>query len=231
MPKTGSLTRKRYKAKKPRNIRRRTYKPRAGPNAVVSRTSPLPDRYLTKLHYSQLITLAYAGALTRNQFRMNSIFDPDYSGVGHQPMGHDELAVLYNKYRVRGCKYHLMFSNTDQNYQAEVVVQHRPNTVLSGSFQDALESPYRQYKVLGAEGSGVRSISGYHDVAKVYGSKKSVINTDDSFWANVGANPNSTTYMNIYAQNQATAIALTILVRVQLTYYVEFFERKILGGS
>jgi len=33
-------------------------------------------------------------------WRLNSIFDPNRTGTGHQPMGHDQYAVLYNRYRV-----------------------------------------------------------------------------------------------------------------------------------
>lgn len=33
-------------------------------------------------------------------YRANSIYDPNYSGVGHQPRGYDELAPFYRKYEV-----------------------------------------------------------------------------------------------------------------------------------
>ncbi len=33
-------------------------------------------------------------------FRANSIHDPDFTGVGHQPYGHDAINILYNSYTV-----------------------------------------------------------------------------------------------------------------------------------
>lgn len=33
-------------------------------------------------------------------WRANSIFDPDFTGIGHQPLGHDEWQKYYNKYVV-----------------------------------------------------------------------------------------------------------------------------------
>lgn len=215
--------------RRPMRRKRTTRAPRA--NLVVSRTSPLPDRYFTKLNYTELVTMNYTGILNTYQFRTNSIFDPNSTGTGHQPMGHDELAQLYNKYRVYGCKYVLTFSNTNPAYQGEVIVQNRPNGTLSANFEDAMESPYHQYKVLGAETSGPKTISGYANCAKIYGVAKQQWRNDDVFQANVGANPSSQTVLNIYAQNQTTATALTILVRVNLVYFVEFYERKVLGGS
>lgn len=37
-------------------------------------------------------------------FRLNSIFDPDFTGTGHQPRGHDQYATIYQKYCVVGAK-------------------------------------------------------------------------------------------------------------------------------
>lgn len=33
-------------------------------------------------------------------FNLNSIFDPDRTGTGHQPLGRDQYATFYNRYRV-----------------------------------------------------------------------------------------------------------------------------------
>jgi len=37
-------------------------------------------------------------------FRANSIFDPDQTGTGHQPYGHDTYATMWNHYTVLGSK-------------------------------------------------------------------------------------------------------------------------------
>lgn len=211
-----------YRRRRPRGIR---------PNSVVSRSSPVPDRFFTRLNYTELITMQYTGTLKTYQFRVNCLNDPNYTATGHQPMGHDQFALLYNKYKVHGCKYTIIFSNTNVNYQGEAIVQLRPNSVLSASFEDAMEAPYKQYRVLGAEGSGPNAITGYASVAKVFGVKKSEVSASKDFQANVGSDPTNQIYLNIYTQNQATATALDIQVRVNLTFYCEFYERKVLGSS
>jgi len=51
--------------------------------------------------YAQYVNLdATAGALAKQVFRANSLFDPDYTGTGHQPMGHDEMNAVYGHYLV-----------------------------------------------------------------------------------------------------------------------------------
>lgn len=77
------------------------------PRNYVSRSlsSPMPDMYKTTLIYSDYISLSMSVVnlyATYYTFRLNSLFDPDYSGSGHQPRGFDQLSAIYDKYVVRG---------------------------------------------------------------------------------------------------------------------------------
>jgi hypothetical protein len=63
----------------------------------------------TNLVYYDTVTLdpqinALGVANTYHQFRANSLYDPDLSGIGHQPMFHDNYSQLYQKYRVISSK-------------------------------------------------------------------------------------------------------------------------------
>ncbi len=65
----------------------------------------LKPKNLVKLNYADVITLAPgAGAIVIHQFRAASIFDPDFTGTGHQPLLHDQYALLYGRYRVISAK-------------------------------------------------------------------------------------------------------------------------------
>lgn len=56
---------------------------------------------MVRLRYVQEVQLdAGTGTYSQNLFRCNSLFDPDYTGVGHQPKGFDEWAGVYNHYTV-----------------------------------------------------------------------------------------------------------------------------------
>ena len=62
--------------------------------------SLIPDRYMCKLKYSESYAFPGVASLETFELRGNSINDPNLTGSGHQPLGHTELASLYNKYRV-----------------------------------------------------------------------------------------------------------------------------------
>jgi hypothetical protein len=86
------------------------------PNMPIVRFSPpvfgFPDRLMTKLRYHQLGNLTSTlGAVGTQVFRWNSIYDPDATGVGHQPLYRDQLAGIYDHYSVVRARAQLRFTN------------------------------------------------------------------------------------------------------------------------
>ncbi len=50
--------------------------------------------------FAQSITVAGAGQATSKFFTANGLYDPDISGTGHQPIGFDQMMLMYNQYTV-----------------------------------------------------------------------------------------------------------------------------------
>uniref|UniRef100_UPI004047FF53 hypothetical protein n=1 Tax=Aliarcobacter sp. TaxID=2321116 RepID=UPI004047FF53 len=215
---------------------KRTYRKKRGiPNSVRSQTAPLPDRYFTKLRYSELAGATYsqaAGSPATYQFRINSIYDPNYTGTGHQPLGHDELGALYNRYRVYGMRYKITFINRSTSYQAECALQLRPNVSAHTSMDTVFEAPYSKKCIVGIEGgSSIKVLKGYASVAKIRGVSKKTVSADDTYQAQVGANPSVEPILTIYVRNNDATVDLFMAFRVELEYFVCFFDRKILNQS
>ena len=63
---------------------------------------PFPAKATAIMRYNTTITLTsdVASIPGFHLFRCNSIFDPDYSGTGHQPYGRDIYASIYQHYKV-----------------------------------------------------------------------------------------------------------------------------------
>lgn len=60
-----------------------------------------PRTLRVKLKYHETVAFSSAtGAVSSNIFRLNSLFDPNETGVGGQPMYYDQLAAVYGKYVV-----------------------------------------------------------------------------------------------------------------------------------
>lgn len=88
--------------------RRRIYKKRRFTRRRKPILSGIPNSKLVKLRYVEHVTLNsdnFADSIIEHRFRANSIFDPNLTAAGHQPMGSDQWAQFYQYYCVIGAKF------------------------------------------------------------------------------------------------------------------------------
>jgi len=89
---------------------------------TAGNNAPLPNKFRTTLRYCQQVPLNSTTAPTAHTFALNGLFDPDISGVGHQPMGWDQLIALYQKAYVNKVKVNAWFViETDTNTSPQYV--------------------------------------------------------------------------------------------------------------
>lgn len=73
------------------------------------------NNYTVTLRYAQSDSadIAYNGGSGSRHFRTDTIFDPDSSGTGHQPLMRDLWASQYDYYTVLACRYRIHFFNAN----------------------------------------------------------------------------------------------------------------------
>lgn len=87
-----------------------------GPATFKEHTQQMPlsikNNAIRKLKYVVQGTLppAAAGGLSAKAFYLTRLDQPDPTGVGHQPLGYDQLALLYNHYQVIRAKATVHYS-------------------------------------------------------------------------------------------------------------------------
>lgn len=65
--------------------------------------NPFPNQKIVRHKYCEQIILSAAGSAgtgTTYTYRANSVFDPNKTGIGHQPLFRDEMAANYAYYTV-----------------------------------------------------------------------------------------------------------------------------------
>lgn len=169
-------------------------------------------------HYSLVL-----GALSQT-FRLNSVYDPDYTNAGHQPYGFDQMAGLYSFYRVVRGSYIVTGANADLTSYApsKAYVLVTDGGDPGGTMSNAAErGGPGVVKTIGAvTGShGIQTWKGKFDVAKIAGIKRSELMGGD-YGAVVSTNPVDIIWMWIYAASGAASES--ILFSVDLTFEVEF---------
>lgn len=229
-------TRKKFFGRKRKFAKRKRAPRRAsGPSRTnLYRTGAFADRHFCKLRYATTKTISNIPSLGSTVFSTN-LYDPDYTGIGHQNMGFDQLAAIYNRYRVYGITYKLTFVNTSTQMQTEVAAIHKVTSGLESTMEDLLERPYRKSMILGIEGSGqaVKTITGYLDLSRLWGVAKKLVRIDDLYQAAVGdtGGPTRQGYLQLYTWPLDGTTATASYCRVQMIHHCVFFDRKNLISS
>lgn len=195
--------------------------------------NPVAQRAIAKHKYAQSFSISTSGTPTGlYQFNLNSMFDPDRSGVGHQPYGRDQYATLYNRYRVISCSYRISAIDSLNNQAIQVTAI--PTNTVSVSYPDnatAREQPRARY-VIQNPGSPARMLVGRSYLPSLMGRTKAQYMADDNYQAQTGTNPAEFGILNVLVGNVGDqSIPLTAICTIELVYTVEWFDVITLPSS
>lgn len=96
------MAKRSYARRSKRKSRKRRSRRRVGRRGRINRAhgSLLPERMTVTHRFSQEFDMTDSTTGSTNLYRLNSLYDPDQTGVGHQPILRDQMTLLYNRYRV-----------------------------------------------------------------------------------------------------------------------------------
>lgn len=216
---------------------RRAHYGRKASTAFIRQPSSIPDRLYVKLRYrEQLAWTQVSGNLADNVYRGNSLFDPDLTGTGGQPLGFDQWAAFYASYTVLAseCKVTSMLNGSvgPNNLIAGVVPTLFSNALGTGDQERADEFPYSKHApvMVGNVGVGQNVVKNYMTTNKIWGVVRPAVQIADSFSALVTTNPASGWFWHVY--NYVPGSQTNSLIQeVELTYYCVFESRVPLNLS
>lgn len=205
--------------------------------------------YTVRLTYADVTNHTFSAIASSGSkyWSLNSIYDPDASGGGHQPMMRDLWASQYDYYTVLACHYHIEVYNcsndnigwtvvgTNLQRVSGCVVTLIPTTNASditnaatGYIYPAVEMKNTQSKALWPEGliefNGTLTPGDFLVDAKDADS--------DQTWTSVGSNPTIQRYLGLaFNSNNATAFSgstetpfTNLQIYVKLDYDVQFTQ-------
>lgn len=208
--------RKSYRRPRRRPRRRRKYR--------IARTpkGPLPVTLRTKLRYAEQLSLQNGvGQAATHVFSCNGLYDPDITGVGHQPRGFDQIMPLYNHYTVIGAKITVQFANHSVSTTPALVnICCLDNNVTTLVTNEYLENQRNVSKPLAINDSC--TVSYKVSPAKFIGRSK--IMADSQMKGDVGANPVEGCFFHVWACSAYGASAIDIDANVVIDYIAVFTE-------
>lgn len=227
-----------YKQKKKRAVpqagRQRRKKPmlsRVSTKAMSTR--PTGSVLPSKLQYAQSLTLnpGVGGVTSSNFFRLGSIFDPDYSGIGHQPLGHDQFALIFERYQVWKVDYHIEILNTDSSNPQ--LVGYRLSDTVDGVGDEigSIENGQGEWTLLNIQGSNDRAVfTGSIKPCDVHGVSYHQYMSNDDYGATFGSNPSEDAYMVVFASGLGSDTGACKIL-VHLVYHTKLMGSKITATS
>lgn len=184
-----------------------------------------PNAILTTMRYCTSVALvASAGASAIHVFSANSIFDPDVTGVGHQPMYRDQYAALYENYVVLGSKISVEFVNHNTGSGAVVSISGDNDTTIVS----AVDTRTEQSNAI----SAAMAPASKNTLFMNYSPEKHLGTADtDTGITATGSSPTNQWYYGIAACHIDSTSSLTVYARVIIEYTVKFTELISNGGS
>lgn len=183
-----------------------------------------------KLVYSTFVTLSTA-AFTGARYRLSSLFDPEFTGVGHQPRGFDELAAIYDKYRVMGTALRIQPAVTaGPGNTAFVCVQAYPWSQGNvSSFNEAKEATNSTAILVSQDKP--RTLKFYFPTYKSLGVPRRDFLSDEAFAAAVSTNPSNSAMLHLGVASPDQSTTTTVTCNLTFTFYCQFSERGKLPQS
>ena len=220
------------KSKKPMGTKRRMRKPRKffkrKPNytTTVRNSVSRPQKLIVKLPYFTSGQLASSvGAYSYQIFNLNSIYDPDRSGVGHQPLGRDQWVPFYNRYRVFKVDYVITLTNADPAQPADCVVLNA-NGVPLLTDDSVFEQPGSFYASLAPRDGGAsrKVIKGSVYLPRLNGLTGAQYKADENMQSTQGTNPVEILTQSIVVAPVITGSEVNVCYSVKYIYHVEMFD-------
>ncbi len=199
-----------------------------------------PQRLKTVLPYADqfVFTGATLSAVfgNENSFRLNSLFDPDYTGTGHQPYGFDQVTPFYSRYMVDEVNIRVTFSDPQgDGVYCGVFIKNYDDTatLVNSSVPQSTERPQCWVRPLNNTGSQKIVFEKRLKICDLMGLTQTQY---EAAWPTMASlvttNPSVAPYLSVaIADVNASSPALTCKATVEIDYYTTFFSRITPGQS
>lgn len=200
-----------------------------------------PKTTYVKMRYadSHEFSPAVPGVLNTWIFRANSIWDPDQTFVGHQPLGRDQWVPFYEKYVVYRADCTVNFSvRTNNSEPAAIGVYLSSDALITAPNICVLQEQGKSNIQIISPTTNGNAFTTNRRIKMTYNAKKwhNITNVKDAenLEADMGTNPTDETFFVVFYSNAdpaAVGTAPVLVANVVINYYVCLKDPKELPRS
>lgn len=222
-------TRRKTTTRKPTRTRRS-----AGPFRTLNTADPFRSSMSVKMHYAQdhVMQAGTLGAVGVEQiYRINSLFDPDFTAGGHQPYAFDQMALLYRKYKVNSVLVEITWSDPTEDGMFFAATFQPPNgsLALAGKTNQTIrEQPMSITRSINNSGNQRGKFRQYIKISALSGLSALQFKADiDLFSAVVTNDPAASPFLRFGVGSDRQSASGTLVIKTKITMYSTFYERKV----
>jgi len=206
------------------------------PGTVVSlKVAPCPNAMRTKMRYTERVSLtATSGVYTQQFWKLNGMFDPNYSGTGTQPEGFDSWMALYQRFRVYKSKIKVTVTSVGataalSSYRAVLV----PQVAVTGenTMAGAADSPYAQQRFNQGNTNRPLVLTMTMPVSKFLGVSPQAVLEEFNYCGTGSGDPSQTVFWAVYVEPLDLASSVQMFLYCEITYYTDLYEHDLLDVS
>jgi len=189
-------------------------------------------RFPTKLRYcdNYQISIATAGVPSYQVWMVNSLFDPDVTGTGHQPMYFDQLAAMYLNYTVYKCVITVRIVPKDTYPITCCLLSGQANDFSTYTMEAIREQKLAKTRLVAGQYNAI-TMRKTVNIAKILGKTNDAILNDNVYNTSVGSNPGDAVYCALIVDDTNLTSATGVYVEVDLEYHCIFTQLKDVGQS
>lgn len=198
----------------------------------LSKSYPIGKSFKFHTKYVEFLSVDAAASVVGNYvFSMNGLYDPNYTGTGHQPLGYDQVMPLYDHYTVIGSRARVTFNNSSTSTPQVVCIALRDNTTTIGNMDQIIENGMCRWTNVGSAGSGqeCKTLTLNCSPSKFFGTNVMV---GDKYKGSVSSNPTDQVYLHISTIGSNQAVNPNpVYFTIEIEYVAVLTEPKSLSLS
>lgn len=206
-------------------------------SALLTKTPLFPASTMRRLtyHEEELSFTATSGVPGGYVFSCNGMFDPNITGTGHQPLGFDQMMLMYEQYTVISSKITVDILNSNTTALSRATVYLSPDATILSDPNRAIENGLLKTVLLFPNVTflSAKQINLNCDIRRYFGRGRGVrdLLNDPELFGTAAANPVEQAYYVISAWDPFGTNTLTYFLNVTIEYTAVFWEPRKLTES
>ncbi len=183
----------------------------------------LSNKTVVKLRYTEIIAInpGAGGSVGTHVYSANGMFDPNITGIGHQPRGFDQLMSLYDHYTVIQSGITAMYTLDPSARHVQCILALRDRSAVYSAPSDYTEMRNVKTTVVSPEGEAKKLTLGFSPKSFLGVSKPL---SEKDLTGTVSANPQEQAFFHVGIADMSGADLANQYLTIQIDYVAVLTE-------